>query len=405
MRLLVATECRYLKDVDGVYSEGALGYKLLQRYLEVYEEVIVLARFSPQAYQSSHIGTARADGPGVSFIPLPDYKGPWQCLRKLCKLRRVVKEAIHFSDAVILRVPGQVGMLVWEVLRREKRPFGVEVIGDPWDVFASGSFRSIARPLIQRLSAYYLRIQCREAVAAAYVTENALQRRYPPGGWSTHYSSVDLPLEAFIKDHALSQRIAEWKVLNQSKNRPWRLIFVGSMNHLYKAPHVLLKAVACCLKEGVDLEVNIVGDGYYRSHLEKQAHRLGLTDRVHFLGRIPSGEAVRQEFDKADLFVLPSFQEGLPRAMIEAMARGLPCIGSKVGGIPELLPEENMVPPGDIFALAHKICEILKDTERMCNISIRNLEKAKDFAEDILRERRVEFYRYIREATEAWLKK
>ena len=110
------------------------------------------------------------------------------------------------------------------------------------------------------------------------------------------------------------------------------------------------------------------------------------------------------QLDLADLFVLPSYQEGLPRAMVEAMARSLPCIGSTVGGIPELLQPEDMVPPGDAVALANKIREVVTDRDRMARMSARNLEKAKDYRNEVLQERRNEFYRYVREQTEAWLR-
>jgi glycosyltransferase involved in cell wall biosynthesis len=89
--------------------------------------------------------------------------------------------------------------------------------------------------------------------------------------------------------------------------------------------------------------------------------------------------------------------------MIEAMARALPCVGSTVGGIPELLPREDMVPPGDADALARKIIEIVSDPQRMQRMSARNLARAGDFQEEVLRERRLEFYRYVREQTEEWL--
>jgi glycosyltransferase involved in cell wall biosynthesis len=89
--------------------------------------------------------------------------------------------------------------------------------------------------------------------------------------------------------------------------------------------------------------------------------------------------------------------------MIEAMARALPCIGSTVGGIPELLPPEDMVPPGDADALARKISEIVSDPQRLQQMSARNLARAGDFQEDVLRERRIEFYRYVRDRTEEWL--
>jgi len=124
---------------------------------------------------------------------------------------------------------------------------------------------------------------------------------------------------------------------------------------------------------------------------------------VRFAGRLPAGEAVRAELDGSDLFILPSYQEGLPRAMIEAMARGLPCIGSTVGGIPELVPEEDRVRAGDAAGLARRIREVVSDTERMARMSARNLEKAAEYREDVLRARRNAFYRYLRQATSEYL--
>jgi len=138
--------------------------------------------------------------------------------------------------------------------------------------------------------------------------------------------------------------------------------------------------------------------------LEAQVASLGLGERVHFCGHLLSSALVRYELDRADLFILPSRQEGLPRAMIEAMARSLPCIGSTVGGIPELLPSEDLVPPGDVVALASKIREVVTDSERIARMSARNLETAKEYRDEVLRERRNHFYRYVREMTEAWLK-
>jgi glycosyltransferase involved in cell wall biosynthesis len=138
--------------------------------------------------------------------------------------------------------------------------------------------------------------------------------------------------------------------------------------------------------------------------LEAQVASLGLGERVHFCGHLLSSALVRYELDRADLFILPSRQEGLPRAMIEAMARSLPCIGSTVGGIPELLPSEDLVPPGDVVALASKIREVVTDSERMAQMSARNLEKAKDYTDQVLCDRRNQFYRYVREMTEKWLR-
>ena len=155
-----------------------------------------------------------------------------------------------------------------------------------------------------------------------------------------------------------------------------------------QAPDVLIDAVGECANHGLDLRLTVVGDGKHRAELESRVARLGLGNRVCFRGRLPAGEAICDELDRADLFALPSRTEGLPRAMIEAMARGLPCIGSTVGGIPELLPPEDLVPPNDSSALARKIAEVVADRRRMARMSARNLEAVRDYREETLRNRR-----------------
>ena len=91
--------------------------------------------------------------------------------------------------------------------------------------------------------------------------------------------------------------------------------------------------------------------------------------------------------------------------MIEAMARGLPCIGSTVGGIPELIPLEDCVPPGDIRALANKIYEISTSADRLNTMAERNWDTAHQYRNDILNRKRIEFYTYLRNTTDEYLRK
>jgi glycosyltransferase involved in cell wall biosynthesis len=242
---------------------------------------------------------------------------------------------------------------------------------------------------------------CREASAASYVTREVLQRRYPPGPltWTTSVSSIDLR-DGLAESDKLEARIAG---LRRSQGRrgsgdgPWRVGFVGMLVNFYKAPDVLLRAVATCVREGLQMDVAVVGEGKCRPEIEELAARLGLTGNVRFLGALPAGEPVRAFLDDIDLFVLPSRTEGLPRSLIEAMARGCPCIGSTVGGIPELLPPEDMVPPADSDALARKILEVLGDPNRMERMARRNWEAATEYLPEVLVRRRREFYTKVRE--------
>lgn len=185
-----------------------------------------------------------------------------------------------------------------------------------------------------------------------------------------------------------------------------RLCLVGTLEQIYKAHDILLYALhELKMSYKLDIRLTLVGDGKYRPELEKLSQQLGLSGSVRFTGMLRGGEAVRRQLDQSDLFVLPSRQEALPRAMIEAMARGLPCIGSTVGGIPELIPLEDCVPPGDIRALANKIYEISNSVDRLNKMAERNWNTAHQYRNEILNRKRIKFYTYLRNTTDEYLGK
>ncbi len=393
MNVIVALEHRFARTPDGaIWTESQFPYSFWMRYLEVFDQVRVVARV--KKVSSVPPMWKRVDSEKVSVVTVPHYIGPWQYLLKAHQVKQAARNAVGMNDTVILRVSSQIAQCIEPVLRQNGHPYGVEVVADPYDVFAPSSLRHPLRPFFRWLFPRMLRGTCAGACAAAYVTQSALQRRYPPdpNAFSTHYSSVELPDGAF----ATVSRPPRKEI------GTFTLICVGTLSQLYKAQDVLINAVAVDLKEGLDLKLVLVGDGKHRGELEMQTKKLGLEERVCFRGRLTSSESVRAELAQADLFVLPSRSEGLPRAVIEAMAQALPCIASTVGGIPELLPPEDMVPPENVTALAAKIREVVTNPERMARMSARNLEKAKDYREETLRDRRNDFYRYLRDQTKAW---
>jgi len=397
MNVLVTTEARFDRTPDGAcWTIGSTSYEFWKRYLDAFDEVRIVARMRNAAALTR--GSVRADGPRVALAGLPYYIGPWQYAQRRGAIRRAIRELLQSDDAVIVRAPGPISSMVVAGMRESDpaRPYGVEVVGDPYDVFTAGGVGSFLRPILRWSMPRTLRKQCIGACAVAYVTRGALQRRYPAnsGAFSTSYSSIDLPDEAFVS--------APREALAVSAEQPRRIVFVGTLEQLYKAPDVLIDAVAIVRKAHVNVDLRIIGEGKHRGELEARARQLGLTDCVRFLGSLPTGPAIRDELDQADLFVLPSRAEGLPRAMIEAMARAVPCIGAQVGGIPELLAPSELVPPSDAEALAAKILEVLGDPPRLARLSHENLEKACAHHANVLRLRRAAFYRVVHDATRGW---
>lgn len=393
MNVVIILEHRFLRSSEkSVWTETAFTYDFFKRYLDIFDFVRVVARVLDIEEFPDTVN--RADGDKVDFIPVPYYLGPWQFILRYQKIISAIKDEIKSKDAVIMRVPSLLANLIEPVLRKRGQPYALEVVGDPWDVFAPGAVRCL--PLVRIFSRLWftvmLRKQCREAIAVSYVTKYYLQKRYPTKN-----------IQVGLSDVEINETSLKYVNRRYEKNKfSYTLITVSTLDQMYKRVDTLISAVAICIKRGLNINLVIIGDGKFRPYLEAFCKKCGVENNVIFLGKLPSGRPIYEQLDKADLFVLASRQEGLPRAMIEAMARGLPCIGTNVGGIPELLPPEDLVPPNDAKALASKIAEALSDPERMNRMSERNYRKALEYREEVLSEKRRAFYRVVRELTEKW---
>jgi glycosyltransferase involved in cell wall biosynthesis len=139
---------------------------------------------------------------------------------------------------------------------------------------------------------------------------------------------------------------------------PLKLLCVGRLIERKGQQH-LIAAVKRLLDEGIDVMLDLIGTGDARTSNEMQVARLGLADRVRFLGYVPR-EEIAQHYAAAHVFVLPSYNEGMSVALLEAMAAGLPALVTPASGTPELVqPEVN----GLIFNWA-AIDELTKQIRR-----------------------------------------
>jgi glycosyltransferase involved in cell wall biosynthesis len=146
------------------------------------------------------------------------------------------------------------------------------------------------------------------------------------------------------------------------------LLFVGRFDEIKGLP-VLLHACRVLQEQGVVFHCDIIGDGAARLRLEQLCGSLGLQDTVVFLGARPQHE-VRRRLQQATVFVMPSVvapdgnRDGIPVALMEAMAAYTPVVSTTVSGIPELVVDGEsglLVPPGDAAALAQAMRRLLED--------------------------------------------
>ncbi len=144
----------------------------------------------------------------------------------------------------------------------------------------------------------------------------------------------------------------------------FRLVFVARLDHV-KGVGELLEAVAALAPSHPGLRLDLAGDGPGRSSYEAKARSLGIGDRVTFHGYV-NQTAVAELLATGDVYVLPSFAEGVPVGLMEAQASGLPVIATQVGGVSELVVDEVtgfVCRPGDRTQLTDRIKTLIADSE------------------------------------------
>jgi len=345
MRVLLTSEAKFERTPDGtVWGAAAYGSAVWRRYLDVFSGVVMAARVADVSAPSS--GCVEASGPGIEFCPLPSYSGLAGFCRRFSSVHAVIGQAVDDCPAVIVRSPSPIAYLTARHLSSSARAYGAHIVGDPDQVFSRGAFSHPFRAPLRRIATSAQVRLSQRAVAVLFVTHETLQRKYPTNGKA--YSASDVALD----DAAFGSRPP------RERGMPFTLVTVGALDQPYKGTSVLLDAVAQLQRRAVTVRLRIVGGGRLMPALRERARTLGLESKVEFLGQLDS-VGVRRALDAADAFVMPSLTEGLPRALLEAMAKGLPAVASDVGGIPELLPPEFLVPPGRPEELAERICWLM----------------------------------------------
>lgn len=388
MRVLITSEYRFVQTPDQrVWTKTAFPYSYWARYLDIFDKVLVMARVNQVS--SLDDDWREATGDNVTFIALPTYLGPRQFLGALKKISTQTNQALKKSDTAILSLPSPIAMIVGLLLWIKKKPYGVEVMGDPWEVLSSHGIHHPLRPVLRVLLTLGQKCLVRRAEAASYVTQKFLQKRYPSSArsYSVGVSNVELSPE----------HLAEGPIdfAKRPLQLPWKFICIGSLEQLYKGPDIVLQALSQLKSQGISCHLTWAGGGRFQTAMQELTNQLDLKNEVSWLGAVSGGEAIRKLLDQSDIFVLASRTEGLPRALVEAMARALPCIGTSVGGIPELLESSQLVPSENPTALANCLAAALQNPRGLGEISRSNLEKSREFLNIKLEAKRAHFLREL----------
>jgi glycosyltransferase involved in cell wall biosynthesis len=232
----------------------------------------------------------------------------------------------------------------------------VEVHGDFEEslfLYRGIRFRALHRFLMKQAALYSL-AQADVLRAISSSTTNQLKR------WAPKTTIVQFPAWTDIETFLEAGRT--------KTNEACSIVYAGVVSPV-KGIHCLIDAFSFTAEEFRRSQLLIIGKEEnvgYADDLRHQIRKLGLENRVRFLGHEPQSELAIW-MAKASVLVLPSMSEGLGRVIIEAMATGTPVIGSRVGGIPELIKDGVngfLIAPGDAEALAEKLRWVLKNPDK-----------------------------------------
>jgi glycosyltransferase involved in cell wall biosynthesis len=375
MKVVFAHDHKFYFDSQGnCFSPGQFPYTVWKRYLNRFESLTVIARSQKLPPDIDREKLNISTGPNVNFIFIPSLSNPVSMFTSRPFALKKTEEALLEADALIARVPSKIGSLAVRTAERLGKPWAVEVVACVWD--ALWNYGNLQGKVYAPYALLRNKKLIGKAPFALYVTNEFLQKRYPCKGKIESCSNVEI---IRTDDSVLHNRI---KTIEKGRSI-FKIGLIGSLSTKIKGIDTALKAI----KEVGDLlppfEFHILGSGDIQPW-KKMAQQSGLSAKTIFWGTLPAGNAVNSWLDDIDLYLQPSRQEGLPRALIEAMSRGCPALGSTAGGIPELLSGECLFKPGDYRKLSELIVRVSNDVNWQKKIAQQNFYVARKYEKAVL---------------------
>lgn len=384
MKMLFVHDNKFIEYDGHFYTYGHYSYNLLwKRYLRYFDEIDVIGRVKKTDNANETKGFSISDGESVRIFGLPDLMSV-KGITKYFKARKQMKEIMKQADAVVIRVPSALGNLACSVARSLKKPYAVEVVGCAWD-----AFRYYGN-LTGKISAPYFTWAEKHSVKNApyviYVSRHFLQNRYPNKHYNIGCPDSNIPI---FPNEILENRLK--RIEGQGKNDEFRMGLIASLAIAYKGQDTAIKALSIAKEKIPNVKLCFLGDGD-PANLSALAKEYGVLENVEFCGALPGGEPVLNWLDSIDLFLMPSRQETLGRALLEAMSRACPAIGSKETAVPEQLGNDCIHPKNDYREMARLMVYMYENPEYRKLCAYENFYRSQKYSEEFLEAKRRGFW-------------
>ena len=374
--MLFVHDHTFVNNAGNLYTTGSLNQRIMDRYKSWFGNVSVFATTREAGPEDSAFIRPENLVQGIRFDLVEKNYNIFYLLRIRKRIERAVKEA----DCVVVRM-SVLGTIAVHYARKHKISYMIEMVACPWD---SLWHHSIKGKLFAPFMTIITKIICKQASRVLYVTTEFLQRRYPTNGVQIGCSDVEL---TDINEAALNKRLL--KIQQLDPKSPMKLCTLANNNVKYKGQDIVIRSLPELKKQGYDFEYYLVGGGN-PSRLQSIAKECGVSDKVHIIGPKPHDE-IFELLDEMDIYLQPSLTEGLPRAVIEAMSRACPVIGSSTGGIPELIDGSYVFQKGNKKSLIRTIIQLM-NKQQMIDQAKKNFLKSKNFDLKKINDQRNKFY-------------
>jgi len=318
--------------------------QLVERYRYLGDKVTFLMRVKPVDPQEAS-GYSRITATDFGVIEIPNFKSIRSFFKNKPIAKSIIHEAVANHDIIVCRLPSSAGAIAYKEAIRQQKPVLVEVVACVFDALWNYDWRG---KLLAHQRYYYYKRLMRKVPFAIYVTEDFLQSRYPTNGISASCSDVELQPQ---NEDMLQLRLT--KIRHRQPAEPLVLGTTAALDVPYKGQVDVIKALGLLKKKGIFFKYKLVGQGNLLA-IQKAIKLHDVEDLVQIIGPVPHGD-VFSFLQNIDLYIQPSKQEGLPRVIVEAMSTACPCLGSHVGGIPELIDSEALFKPGSVDEIVSKL--------------------------------------------------
>lgn len=382
MKLLYVSDHRFIIDSNGeIYTTGQMNEVYFSRFFDEFDSITVfgLCELKCKKNEKKMVERINTDSDKLSFELVKTSGGLIDRIKSISQIKKQTRDSINNYDRIVTKAPSLIADYVVKSSKTRKNVL-VEVVGCPWDSLWN---HSIKGKLCAPIMWYTTRRAIMNAPYVLYVTEKFLQKRYPTKGIYTGCSDVMLP------SSDISVYEERLKKIERSNHKSRIIGTIGAIDIKYKGHKDVIKAISLLNSKDLYYEYHIVGGGD-NDYLYNIARKYNVVNQIKFIGSLPH-DKIFDYLDQIDIYIQPSKTEGMPRALIEAMSRGCPSLGTNVGGIPELLDSQFIYSKSVVVELVKLLLRM--DNEKMIDAAKRNFNKAKDFDAVILKNKRKEFYK------------